>query len=567
LLTQLEKRFGPKILPGGNVRFDLWAPDAQEVDLCLENDELPMQKAQDGWFSVITDMAKPGSKYMFRVNGDLKVPDPASESQDDDVHGWSIVVDNGAYDWGEDVNWKGCSWEETVLYELHTGTFSDEGTFKGVEKKLDYLVSLGITAIELMPVADFPGTHNWGYDGVLLFAPDRTYGTPEDLKDLIKAAHKKGLMVFLDVVYNHFGPDGNYLYCYAKSGFFEHKHVTPWGNAINFENRNVRDFYIQNVLYWLEEYRFDGLRFDAIHEIKDDSPVNILEEVAAVVKERIKDRHVHLVLENDNNNASLLKHYVAQWNDDFHHCVHILLTGERGGYYKDYTEETTDKDPTYFLARCLAEGYAYQGENSAYRENEPRGENSKDLNVFSFVNFIQNHDQVGNRAFGERIAAIAPKEAVKIAAKLYLLAPTIPLIFMGEEWGSKRPFMFFCNLCSELSDSIRDGRRREFSRFPEFADPKNRERIPDPTAEETFRGSKLDWEGMDNEIIELYKELLDIRKKEIVPLIPCIEHSKSRFEIFGTGHFKVEWFVKNGKILTFTVNFPENKFDWFINNG
>ncbi len=567
MLTQIEKKFGPKILSGGNIKFDLWAPDADKVDLCLENNELPMEKAQDGWFSITTGSADIGSKYMFKINGDLKVPDPASRAQADDVHGWSVVVDNDAYDWGEDNNWKGRPWQETVLYEIHTGIFSEEGTFKGIQKKLDHFVSLGVTAIELMPVADFPGTHNWGYDGVLLFAPDKTYGSPEDLKDLIKAAHEKGLMVFMDVVYNHFGPDGNYLYCYAKSEFFEHKHVTPWGDAINFENSNVRDFYIQNVLYWLEEYHIDGLRFDAVHEIKDDSPVNILEEISNVVKDRIKDRQVHLVLENDNNNASFLKHYVAQWNDDFHHCAHIHLAGEKGGYYKDYTEETTDKDATYFLARCLAEGYAYQGEKSAYRNNEPRGENSRGLNVSSFVNFIQNHDQVGNRAFGERIASIASKESIKTAAKLYLLAPTIPLIFMGEEWGSKRPFMFFCNLSDELSDSIRDGRRREFSRFPEFADPKNRERIPDPTIEATFKGSMLDWEEMDNEIIELYKELLDIRKREIVPLIPYIEHSKSKFKIFGPGHFMVKWFAKNGKTFTIKVNFKENTLDWSINNG
>lgn len=561
ITSKTDKKFGPKILPDKRIKFDLWAPDAEKVGLILEDTGSEMEKTGDGWFSVITDKAKTGSKYMFKINDNLKVPDPASKAQAEDVHGWSVVVDDEGYDWEDDVNWKGRPWNETVLYELHTGTFTEQGNFKAVENKLDYLVSLGITAIELMPVADFPGKRNWGYDGVLLFAPDTTYGKPDELKDLVKAAHKRGLMVFLDVVYNHFGPDGNYLYCYAKSGFFEHRHTTPWGDAINFGNRNVRDFYIQNVLYWLEEYHFDGLRFDAVHEIKDDSSVNILEEIAAVVKERIKDRHIHLVLENDDNIASLLKHYRAQWNDDFHHCAHIHLTGEKGGYYKDYT------DHTYFLARCVAEGFAYQGENSAYRNNSPRGENSKNLNVSSFVNFIQNHDQVGNRAFGERLSVLAGKEALKTAVKLYLLAPTIPLLFMGEEWRSENPFLFFCNLSDDLSASVRDGRRREFSRFPEFVDPKNREKIPDPTIEHTFNASKLDWDSKDKEMLEFYKELLETRKKHIMPLIPHIEHSRTSYKIMGEGYFTVTWFAGEGKTLAITVNFPKNKVEWTVNNG
>lgn len=551
MLTQVKQKFGTKILSNGQIEFNLWAPDADKVDLCLESAEFPMEKTEDGWYSLKTDKAQPGSKYMFRVNGDLKVPDPASRCQDDDVHGWSIVVDPDAYDWGNDVNWKSRPWHETVLYELHVGTFTEEGTYKAAINKLDYLVELGVTAIELMPVADFRGKRNWGYDGVLLFAPDRAYGTPDDLKDLIKAAHDRRLMVFLDVVYNHFGTDGNYLYVYAKSKFFEHKHTTPWGEAINFENRNVRDFYIQNASYWVNEYHFDGLRLDAVHEIKDDSPMHILEELAEKVD-------AHLVLENDNNNASYLSDYKykAQWNDDFHHCMHILLTGQTTGYYKDY------HDPTYFLARALAEGFSFQGEPSPYRGNIPRGEVSKDLPVSKFVNFIQNHDQTGNRAFGDRIAALTDKEKLKAAVKLYLLAPTIPLLFMGEEWGSKKPFMFFCNLDENLSEAIKEGRRLEFSRFPEFADPENREKIPDPTLESTFMGSMLDWDNIDNEILNLHKETLALRHKHIVPLIPLIE--KSKFEVKGAGQFSVKWFASNGKTLEITADFPENKVEWNI---
>ena len=554
------KKFGTEVLTDGSIDFNFWAPDSSEVKLCVKQDddsfqELPMELKEDGWFSLNTDKAKVGSQYMFRIESGLMVPDPASRFQAGDVHSPSLVVNPDEFDWGRD-DWKGRHWEETVLYEIHTGTFSAQGTFLAIKEKLNYLKELGVTAIELMPVADFPGSRNWGYDGVLQFAPDRSYGTPDELKNLIKTAHRKGLMVFLDVVYNHFGPDGNYLYCYAKSNFFEHKHSTPWGDAINFENRYVRDFYIQNVLYWLEEYRFDGLRFDAVHAIKDNSPVNILEEIADAVKSRIKDRHVHLVLENDDNIAKPLeKHYEAQWNDDFHHCAHIQLTGEKGGYYKDYTEHQT---PTWYLARCLAEGFAYQGEVSSYRENIPRGEKSTHLQTSSFVNFLQNHDQVGNRAFGERIASLTSKEALKAMVCLYLLAPSVPLLFMGEEWGCENPFLFFCNFGDELSDSIRDGRRREFSRFPEFTDPANRERIPDPTLEETFINSQPDWDKIDQDMLDFYKKMLKIRQEQIVPLIPKIKHAESSFEVMEEGCFKVKWHTEERKTLEVIANLSDN---------
>ena len=566
LLKQQEKSFGTQILPDGSINFNLWAPDAEKIDLCIKQAngsflDLPMSLGEDSWFSINTNIAAPGSEYMFKIDNELMVPDPASRSQSKDVHNPSIVINPDEFDWGSDINWKGRPWNETVLYEIHTGTFTEKGTFAGIEKKLDYLVSLGITAIELMPVSDFPGTRNWGYDGVLLFAPDRNYGTPDELKHLIKIAHEKGLTVFLDVVYNHFGPEGNYLYCYAKSKFFEHKHSTPWGAAINFENRNVRNFFIQNTLYWLKEYRFDGLRFDAVHAIKDDSPVHILEELAETARNTIKDRNIHLVLENDDNIAKFLvrkddspRYYEAQWNDDFHHCVHIHITGEKDGYYKDYTKELTSKNPSYFLARTLAEGFAYQGEISAYRENTPRGEESIHLKVSNFVNFLQNHDQVGNRAFGERIASLASPEALKAAVCLYLIAPNIPLLFMGEEWGSETPFMFFCDFGEDLSEAIKEGRRKEFSRFPEFADPANREKIPDPTLESTFKNSFPDWNKFNKEIFEFYKKMLRIRYNFIVPLIPHIEHFKSSFEVIKEGCFKVKWLASNGKTLEVLAN-------------
>ncbi|MFA6990297.1 MAG: alpha-amylase family glycosyl hydrolase, partial [Candidatus Gastranaerophilaceae bacterium] len=354
--------FGAAILPNGKVQFDFWAPDASNVKLCIKqkNDELQeiqMQKTDEGWYSLVTDQAKNKTLYCYKVNNNLNVPDPASYYQPFDVNGLSQVIDHSEFDWGNDSDWQGRPWEETVLYELHVGTFTKEGTFKALKEKLDYFVPLNVTAIEIMPVGDFPGKRNWGYDEVLKFAPSLNYGTPDDLKDLIKTAHEKNIEVFLDVVYNHFGPDGNYLYVYAKSKFFNTDATTPWGSAINFNNKNVRKFFVENAIYWLKEYHFDGLRLDAVHAIKDDSSPNILEELAFEVEKTIgKNRYVHLILENDNNEAKYLEKsgYSAQLNDDFHHCIHILTTGEDNGYYQDYTVDKTGKPASYYVARALA---------------------------------------------------------------------------------------------------------------------------------------------------------------------------------------------------------------------
>ncbi len=415
-----------------------------------------------------------------------------SRFQPDDVHGASEVIDPSAYAW-KHPGWCGRPWEDAVFYELHVGTFSPEGTYGGVADRLRYLKDLGVTAVELMPVADFPGARNWGYDGVAIFAPDSIYGRPEELKALVDAAHELEMMIFLDVVYNHFGPEGNYLHAFAKRFFNPDRH-TPWGAAINFDgedSRPVRDFFINNALYWLEEYRFDGLRFDAVHAIEDTSKPDILTELAETVHSRVDSRrHVHLVLENDKNESRYLgrdgalrpRHYVAQWNDDVHHAYHVVVTGEGGGYYKDYADR-----PGEHLARCLTEGFAYQGDPSPFREGEIRGEPSAGLPATAFVSFIQNHDQIGNRAFGERINMLAPAEAMRAATTILCLAPAPPMLFMGQEWASSRPFLFFCNLGPELVEPVREGRRKEFASFPEFSDPKARERIPDPNAETDLR--------------------------------------------------------------------------------
>ncbi|MHB8760640.1 MAG: malto-oligosyltrehalose trehalohydrolase, partial [Thiobacillus sp.] len=486
--------FGTRITPEG-VRFRLWAPGCERVMLHIEEGAAAgrmMMPAGDGWFELLVDGAGPGTPYRFEVNDGLRVPDPASRFNPDDVHGASVVVDPTRFTW-HDTAWNGRPWEEAVVYELHVGTFSPSGDFAGVIERLDYLVDLGITAIELMPVADFPGARNWGYDGVLLFAPDSRYGTPDELKALVQAAHDKGLMVLLDVVYNHFGPEGNYLHVYARK-FFSERHRTLWGAAINFDgpgSRTVRDFFIHNALYWLQEYHFDGLRLDAVHAIVDDSERHILTELAERVRAEIgSGRSVHLILENDANEARYLGHggYTAQWNDDIHHALHVLTTGESDGYYGDYADA-----PRVHLGRCLTEGFAYQGQASAYHEGEPRGEASGHLPLQAFVSFVQNHDQVGNRAFGERLTQLAPEPAVRAAAAILLLAPSVPMLFMGEEFGAKTPFQFFCDFGGELRDAVTQGRRREFRKFARFADPGAQAAIPDPNRSETFLASKLDW--------------------------------------------------------------------------
>jgi maltooligosyltrehalose trehalohydrolase len=520
--------FGAELSEDGTVRFRLWAPKAKRVELCLESpatEQYPLTQLDDGWFELVTPAARAGTRYRFLIDGDIKVPDPASRFQPLDVHGPSEVIDPRSFDWN-DEHWRGRSWEEVVIYELHVGTFTPEGTFQAVEKRLDYLRDLGVTAIELMPIADFPGRRNWGYDGVLLYAPDSCYGRPEDLKRLVQAAHERGLVVFLDVVYNHFGPDGNYLSVYSPQ-FFTNRHHTPWGDAINFdgpESRVVRDFFIHNALYWLEEYHLDGLRLDAVHAIADDSRPDIITELAEVVRQRINgERVVHLMLENADNAAHYLGRdhegrvtlYDAQWNDDIHHALHVLITGEHDGYYSDYAHE-----PLRHLCRCLSEGFAYQGEHSEFHGAQ-RGEPSRALPPSAFISFLQNHDQVGNRAFGERIVQLAPGAALRAAMEILLLAPSPPLLFMGEEFGAATPFLFFCDFRGELASAVTNGRRNEFARFAKFSSMDTREKIPNPNAEETYHESKLDWTSLGREPhstwLKLYKNLLSIRQRKVVP--------------------------------------------------
>lgn len=556
--------FGAEVDADGSVSFRLWAPNAKQVDLSIENHDkvFPLAAKGDGWFELRTDEAGPGTQYRFWIDGGIKVPDPASRFQPNDVNGPSEVIDPRAFDW-LDESWCGRPWDEAVIYELHVGTFSPEGTFRGLEQKLDYLRDLGVTAIEFMPIADFSGQRNWGYDGVLPYAPDSSYGRPEDLKWLIQAAHAKGLMVFLDVVYNHFGPEGNYLHTYAPQ-FFTQRHHTPWGDAINFDgphSRVVRDFFLSNAIYWLEEYHFDGLRLDAVHAIVDDSKTDFLTELAQTVRERFREkRFIHLILENDDNTAHYLRRgpenrielYDAQWNDDLHHAMHVLLTGESDGYYADYSRR-----PVGSLCRCLAEGFAYQGQYSEFHHAN-RGEPSAELPPSAFVSFLQNHDQVGNRAFGERIGQLAPAEAVRAAMEILLLAPFPPMLFMGEEFGAATPFLYFCDFQGDLAKAVTNGRRNEFARFAKFRAPELRDRIPDPNVEQTFLHSKLDWQAVSREChswwLALYHELLSIRRKLIFPILGRIERATVELCDERRRVLSVVWSIKAGGWLALHAN-------------
>jgi maltooligosyltrehalose trehalohydrolase len=568
--------FGAECQDDGSVRFRLWAPAARKVELSFVGESGPMRLPLEGgdraWFELTTDAARPGTQYYFRIDDTHDVPDPASRFQPRDVHGPSEVVAPETFDWQDDA-WLGRRWEEAVIYELHVGAFTRSGTFSAVCERLNYLADLGITAVELMPVADFPGLRNWGYDGVFLFAPDSSYGRPEDLKELVQAAHNRGIMVLLDVVYNHFGPEGNYLASYAPQ-FFTDRHSTPWGDGINFdgpESRVVRDFFIHNALYWLTEYHFDGLRLDAVHAITDNSTPDILTELADSVRRSIEpDRHVHLILENYNNQARYLQRaqhcqptcYTAQWNDDIHHALHVLITGERDGYYLDYSEHPIDQ-----LGRCLVSGFAYQGEPSVHRNGKTRGESTRGLPVKAFVSFLQNHDQIGNRAFGERIVKLAEPGAVYAAAAVFLLAPSPPLIFMGEEFGAETPFLFFCDFEKDLAAVVASGRRNEFARFPKFNDPAERQRVPDPTSAATFEASRLQWSVIDRpryqDWLRFYAKLLRLRCQYIVPLVSTSCVVDSVYEVHGDRGLTAHWTFPNRSELVLMTNLGTDSISGF----
>jgi maltooligosyltrehalose trehalohydrolase len=550
-----ERHFGARLTPEGTT-FRLWAPTARRVDLVLEQQRHPLSSGKHGWFELNVPSAKAGTRYKFRIDDEIDVPDPASAFQPEDVSGPSEVIDGADYSWRA-TDWRGRPWHETVLVEAHVGTFTQQGTYRAMIDKLDHLVETGITALELLPLADFSGQRNWGYDGVLWYAPDSAYGRPEELKRLVDEAHLRGLMVFLDVVYNHFGPEGNYLGRYASSFFTDAQ--TPWGSAIDYRVPQVRAFAIENALYWLDEYRFDGLRLDAVHAITEFGEIPVLHDLSLAAGQLAREtgRHIHLVLENDDNRVSLLDpsqgppqgKYHAQWNDDYHHAWHVKLTNEKQGYYRDYRHA-----PLSDIARALGSGFVYQGEPSEHRGGQPRGETSGALPPTAFVNFLQNHDQIGNRPFGDRIESQARPEAIEAALAITLLAPGIPMLFMGEEWGSKVPFPFFCDFKGDLAEAVRNGRRAEYAwAYATYGDD-----VPDPLDPSTFRSAVLDWEARDHSgraRLALVRELLGIRRRHITPRLASARFGEARVADDGT--LNAKWHLGANARLSLIANLSD----------
>jgi malto-oligosyltrehalose trehalohydrolase len=532
------------------------------VTLCVGDREVPIAANEEGWCTCVLDGIEPGTSYRYVLENGDAVPDPASHAQLDDIAGPSVLVDHGEFRW-QHSEWRGLPWEASVFYELHIGTFSPEGTFRGAIDKLAHLRDLGITTVELMPVAHFPGDRGWGYDPALIYAPHPAYGAPDDLKALIDAAHGHGLNIVLDVVYNHFGPHQNLIPAYAPE-FFHPERETPWGVGIAYEKPPVRRFFIDNALYWLDVYRFDGLRFDAIdHILDEDSDVELLEEIARTIRARHPDRHIHLTSEDNRNITRFVERgedgeivlISGEWNDDFHNAIHSIASGDTEGYYVDFVERHWWR-----VARCLAEGFAFQGEVSLYG-GTPRGEPSAHLPPTAFVDFVQNHDQIGNRAFGERLIDLASHDMVETLMAMLLLSPHIPLLFMGEEWGETRPFAFFTHYEGELADAVREGRRNEFAGFQAFhGEAESLRQVPDPNAPETFISSKINWDCLTSDAgkawTQVCKRLLRLRRDRVVPLLAGTRPFAGKIEEAQDGIVSVSWRL-NGGMLRMVANLDQ----------
>ena len=477
---------------------------------------LRMPPIGNGFFTVTDPDGKPGDLYKYSFGGQHSFPDPVSRYQPSGVHGPSLVVEN-SFQWN-DADWVRPNLDDLVIYELHLGTFTPEGTFAAAIEKLRHLADIGFNAIEIMPVADFPGHRNWGYDGVSAYAPARTYGKPDDFRALINAAHARGIAVILDVVYNHFGPDGNYLSAF-NPGYFHPSHNTPWGDSFNFELPPVRDFFLQNIAYWMDEFHVDGFRLDATHAIVDSSETHILTDIARIAH----DRGGFVIAEDDRNEPRLVRQIKEGgmgldgcWADDFHHILNVMLTGTRDAYFKNY-QGTVDE-----LVETLSRGWLFTGQIQA-TNGKPRGGDPGSLLPQQLVYCISNHDQVGNRAFGERLRHLISPAAFRAASALLLLAPYTPLVFMGQEWAASSPFQYFTDHNADLGHKVIIGRRREFREFAAFRDPAVREQIPSPQAEETFRRSKLNWDERDRPescgTINLYRTCIRLRNT-----VPCLQN-------------------------------------------
>jgi maltooligosyltrehalose trehalohydrolase len=553
---------GATYLGNGKCRFEVWAPRAARVDVHITSPKdrlVSMEPATRGYHQAVVDNVEPGSRYFYRLN-DKERPDPASRFQPEGVHGPSQVT-AGDFSW-HDESWVGPELKDYIIYELHVGTFTPEGTFDAIVPRLDYLKELGITAVELMPVAQFPGSRNWGYDGAAPFAAQNSYGGPESLKRLVDACHLKNLAVVLDVVYNHLGPEGNYLSGFGS--YFTDRYNTPWGPAVNFdgpESDEVRNFFIQNALYWVREFHFDALRLDAVHAILDHSPRPFLVELAEAIHAQAQrlNRRIYLMPESADNDARLLRARElggfgldSQWNDDFHHCVHALLTGESTGYYEDYGR--LDQ-----LAKSFREGFVYSGGYSSFRKRR-HGSSSRDVPAERFIVFSQNHDQVGNRMMGDRLFRLAGFEGAKLAAGAVLLSPFIPLLFMGEEYGETAPFPYFISHTDpELAEAVRQGRCEEFRSFTWGKEP------PDPQAEAAFQSAKLDHglraKDPHRALFALYQRLIRLRKESAA----LARLDKGALEVIGVERKKLlfvrRWREENEVFMVFNFSSSEATFE------
>ena len=541
----------------GGVRFRLFAPVLDRVEVLIGRggegspEQLAMNKAADGWHELLTTNATTGSRYRFGLPDGTKVPDPASRFQPEDVHGPSEVIDPESFEWSDDT-WRGRPWVEAILYELHVGTFTRQGTFEAAIEKLGHLAELGVTAIELMCLSDFAGNRNWGYDGAMLYAPDSAYGRPEAMKAFINAAHLHGIMVILDVVYNHFGPEGNYIGEYFPQ-IFSDRHSTPWGKSLNFDGEHsseVRDFIIHNALYWIDEFHIDGLRIDASHAMVDDSPRHILDELHDRVEALYCGRPIHLILENEQNIESRLRRdddgsaigYTAQWNHDITHLLGSVFSNLGA---PDKEGETAK------LGKALAEGFviAAQMKGKAQCCSVP---------PTAFIAFIQTHDLVGNRIFGDRVFANAPVNSIRAIACVCLLLPQIPMLFMGDEWGASTPFPFFCDYHGGLADAVRKGRCEQLSKLDPAPSEEEMRRAPDPQAESTLRSAQLNWRELEQTDhaawFDWYKRLIQVRREAIVPLLQGLTQSCGSSQVVGPGALAIEWILKDGARLSLAAN-------------
>jgi maltooligosyltrehalose trehalohydrolase len=536
------------------MKFKLWAPGAREVALVLGSRTIPMERGDGGWWKINEPEAGPATDYQFSVNGREPLPDPRSPWQPHGVHGSSRVVDHKTFRWS-DRGWQSPPLSAALIYEMHLGTFTEEGTFQAAIPRLTHLVELGVTHVEIMPICEFSGNYGWGYDGVDLYAPHHAYGSPDDFKALVNACHERGLGVILDVVYNHLGPAGNYLEQFGP--YFTDRCHTPWGQALNFDGPDsgeVRRFFCDNALMWLRDYHVDGLRLDAVHAIPDESAIHILEQLEAEVEALQTElgRHLFLIAESDLNDPRILwprgrggYGMDAQWSDDFHHALHAVLTGEQEGYYEDFGRLGQ-------LAKALERAFVYDGIYSPHRKRT-HGRPATGLPGNQFVGYLQNHDQIGNRAKGDRSSHLLTKGQLKIGAAMVLASPFIPMLFQGEEWGASSPFLYFTSHEDpELGRAVREGRRREFAAFG--WDPAE---IPDPQAPETFRRSKLDWGELAREphkdLFEWHKKLWKLRRS--VPELSDgrLDRVRTRFDE------QARWFMMERGSVTLAVNFSKDR--------